>query len=710
MDAAQATEPELILLADDDPVFRALAAAALEQQGFSVAQAENGVQALDRFPGLRPDLALLDIEMPGLDGIATCKGIRALPEGAETPVIVITGSEDDESVEAAYGSGATDFVSKPMNWKQLGRRVRSVLRASEAFHELSESRALLANAQRMARLGNWQWTTEPLKMTASAEIMRILGRPLPNDLKSFPDLVHPDDRLRVERGIAKLLREGGRLSVDHRVVRPDGEERFVHHLLDVFPAREPLPLRASGTIQDITERKEVEDRIWRLAYRDDLTGLANRRLQGERLTAALDSARKAGRLVGVLFLDIDHFKRVNDSYGHTVGDDLLSEVARRLVHDVRVRDWVGRTPGSDLEPAVSRLGGDEFTIVLTDLEDREDVATVALRILSSLARPFELGDLEVRVSASIGVAVHPFDGDDAETLLRNADTAMYAAKDSGRGTFRFYADEMNEQVRARIELDAALQKAIERDELELRYQPKLDLSTGAVCGMEALIRWNHPERGRLSPAEFIPYAEESGLIVSIGEWVLAAAYRQVRLWRDAGLVPPPIAVNLSGGQFSEDLVESVKRLAAEAGVAPSCLDFEITESAILPDEHAATRMLERFREMGIVLAMDDFGTGYSSLSHLRTLPFDCMKIDGSFVRATTEGPEGAAIVSAIIAIGHSLHLTVIAEGVETEAQRALLRELGCDQIQGYLIARPLSVSDAAQFLAQQEPGALDRSS
>ncbi|TCS73803.1 PAS domain S-box-containing protein/diguanylate cyclase (GGDEF)-like protein [Sulfuritortus calidifontis] len=430
--------------------------------------------------------------------------------------------------------------------------------------------------------------------------------------------------------------------------------------------------------QDITEQRQAEQRLNHLAYYDALTSLPNRALFQDRLGQAIATASRHQKLVGVMLMDLDQFKVINDTLGHETGNALLQAVADRLKHCLRESD------------TVARLGGDEFAIALTDISTIEDVVQIAQKVLDEFVCPFTIAGKELFVSASIGITLYPFDGSDASLLLRNADSAMYHAKDCGRKTFQFYSAEMTARVEKRLTMETELRHALERGELELHYQPQLDIATGRIVGMEALVRWRHPQKGMMPPAEFIPIAEESGLIVPIGEWIMRTACRQAMAWQAQGLPELQLAINLSARQFKPELAGLVKEVLAETGLPARCLELEITESLFIEGTDSETAsILAHLKALGVSLAIDDFGTGYSSLSYLKCLPVNKLKIDQSFVQGISSNPEDASLVKAIIAIARSLNLRVIAEGVETEAQLHYLREHGCDYMQGYYYSRAL---------------------
>jgi diguanylate cyclase (GGDEF)-like protein len=458
------------------------------------------------------------------------------------------------------------------------------------------------------------------------------------------------------------------------------------------------------SIRYAIQHKRAEDRILRMAYFDNLTSLPNRALFHDRLKQALAHAERYEVNSALMFIDLDNFKRINDTLAHRVGDMLLQGVAERLSRYVRTSDTIARQKEIGITNTVARLGGDEFTVFLTEIMSMENVAKVAQRILTILSQPFQLEGHEVFTTGSIGIAIYPYDGTETDTLLKNADIAMYHAKEQGRNNFQFYKKSMNETAFDRLTLENSLRRAIERDEFTLYYQPRMDIQSGDVIAMEALLRWEHPEKGIIQPADFIPIAEESGLIIPIGEWVLKNACAQNKLWQESGLhTRISVSLNISGRQFRQaGLIQIIKKVLDDFSLDPRCLELEITESVIMKNAELTMRMMKKLKKMGVKLSMDDFGTGYSSFNYLKQFPLDIIKIDRSFIQDVTENREDATIVKAIIAMAQSLQLKVIAEGVETEEQLEFLRQHGCNEMQGFLLSRPVPPEEVVRFFGDKK--------
>jgi diguanylate cyclase (GGDEF)-like protein len=499
--------------------------------------------------------------------------------------------------------------------------------------------------------------------------------------------LHPEDRPRFAQSLEQCLHGTGSLDIEYRVVSSEGNSRWLRTKGDALLDLEGEPIKVLWVTEDVSQRKDMDARVRFLAHHDLLTGLPNRTLFHDRLQQALAAAKRMESRVALLFIDLDRFKYVNDSFGHRAGDILLQTVAARLRSCVRETD------------TVCRHAGDEYLIVLSALRDPTEAALVAGKVLATFEQAFDLDGQEVQISASVGISVYPDDGQTTEDLIRNADAAMYHSKKNGRNRYEFFTTELTAPVAERLVLANQLRRAVERNELVLHYQPQYEVANNKLVAAEALVRWNHAERGLLTPDSFIPLAEESDIIHLIGEWVLGDVCRQVNAWRNAGVKVVPVAINFSALQFRRaNLVEGVASALARHGLEASNLEIELTENAIMQDPKEAAAILDQLHEMGVGISIDDFGTGYSSLNYLKRFPIDKLKIDRSFVEDLPYDLNDSAIVQAIINLAKSLRMTVIAEGVETKAQLDFLRSLGCESYQGYLGGRPMEAERFAHLL------------
>ena len=697
-----------VLVVDDDEGVRSFLVRGLRREGLEAVEAADGQAGLDGFEKRTPELVLLDVQMPKLSGFEVCEAIRGRESGHDVPVVMMTGMDDASAIQRAYDVGATDFITKPINWLILSHRLRYLLRAGSNLQALRRSQERLANAQRLALMGSWQIDFDDGSFSGSEALWEILGVEPQEEpsIQTLAQRIHPDDRGPMLDAYRRCRDGGEPSSVDHRVVRPDGSERILRCQIRMLMDAKGAAAGLEGTLQDMTERKRTEEQVRFLSSHDPLTSLGNRRLFQERLALAIRHARTGDRKVGVLYLDVDHFKRINETFGHSVGDSLLSEVANRLVMSVRGADLVARSDPAwaEQQTAVSRFGGDEFTILIPQLHDEQALAAVARRLLDGLSQPFSLQGHEVVVGGSVGIAVFPSDGNNPEELLRNANSAMYAAKERGRGDYQFYAQSMNELSLRRLILEGKLRKALDASHFELFFQPKLSLESGAITGFEGLLRWDDPELGMVGPCDFIPVAEETGMISRLGAWVIRRACRQVAAWDQNGTCQGSVAVNLSPEQFRQPgLADRILREASEADIDPRRLEFEITESVVLRDTEEVIQQLQAIRAHGMRVALDDFGTGYSSLSYLRKLPVDILKIDRSFIQHIEDKAEDAALTGGIIAMGKALGLRIVAEGAETEGQRDLLTEWQCDEMQGFLFSPAVRAHEAEALWRQGRP-------
>ena len=856
------TKKPLVLVADDDFTVRLLASQALEQAGFDVREAENGEDALEIFGQDSPEIVLLDVKMPRMDGFEACRKLRERPDGANVPILMITGVDDLDSIQMAYDLGATDFMNKPINWLILTQRVRYMLRASSNVEKLRKSEAGLAVAQKIARMGNWEMDLTENIFRCSAEICRIYGYDLPDGIQSLEDLcrtVHDEDREDVEKLFEQARNRGIPFRRDHRILLPDGKIRYVQHQAKPVSDDRGRVRQFMGTVQDITERKLAEsletdrNRVLEMIIRNErlkdilgqliriiekqtpdivcfftflrdgqlslqaasaslpsflheidgqavgsgsgscaamaaytghriavdditlsslwegrretalehgiraccslpfisgkgqilgtvsvfysrvrkadeshfsfleaisklaaiaveksrlseqlehqsrhdvLTGLSNRAALTEYLERAIVRLAEPEEKIAIFFIDLDRFKYINDSLGHLIGDRILLDVTRRMKECLGEKGMIGRT------------GGDEFMYITDSFRGREETAALAARIPDIFSQPFYHRDRELYISASIGITVCPDDGTDAMTLQKNADTAMFYAKNEGGNRFRFFSAEMNAAAIERLEIENELRKSVDAGNFELHYQPKYDLEFDVLQGFEALLRWNHPVLGRVPPFKFIPIAEESELIIPIGTWVLHEACRQNAEWEKKGYGKLKIAVNVSMVQFfQEDFVDIVKNALEKHNLPSHRLELELTESMVTKDMTFLIQRLAELQSLGVITSIDDFGTGYSSMSYLDQLPIHYLKIDQSFVRKLGADEETdtrtRTMIRSMIKLGHDLHLAVVAEGIESPHHLDYLRGLGCDIGQGYYFSVPLAAKEVEEKILRK---------
>ena len=688
-------KPVRVLIADDDAILREIAAAMLKEAGFSVQCVASGDAAVAACALRMPDIALLDVEMAQGDGYQACTNIRSLPGGADLPIVMVTGCDDTASIDQAYEAGATDFIVKPVNWTLLTHRIRYVMRGARTIEALRFSEQ--KNAALLKAIPDGIFLVDSSGSIGHC-FSPIEGLPYSreSDSQSLFDLLPLPKRGQAMDCLSAALR--GEPAVFEFAL--DGKTHSIRH----FECRY-LPNSGGqvlAIIRDITARKETDARIHRLAYFDALTGLPNREWIREYLSQVLSEARRRHRHVALLYVDLDQFKRVNDTLGHGTGDALLRQVAERLQGAV---DQMGI---DGVQGQIARLGGDEFMIVLTGLRDAMHAEQAAERMLTEHAVPYWQASYELVVTSSIGIAKYPEHGDDVQSLLKNAEAAMYEAKSSGRNQLRVYDCAVSARALKRLSLEMELRRAVEDSALEVYYQPKYDARSLKLVGGEALLRWFHPTRGQIPTADFIAIAEETGLIADIGKWTLQRVCRDLTEWRAAGLALPSIAVNISGRDFAHpEALLRISDIVAQAELSPSLFELELTEGVLMRDAEAGRRSLLALKEFGFALAVDDFGTGYCSLNYLKRFPLDTLKIDRSFVADISEDPDDAAIVRAIIALGHTLSLKIVAEGVTTQAQLKFLQAEGCDAIQGFLMS-PAIAADAFVELLRLAPSAAIR--
>ena len=688
------SRPTRLLIVDDNEMNRDMLARRLERKGYVVGLAENAQELLQRVKQDAVDLVLLDVEMPEISGLDALQKLRECYSAAELPIIMVTAKTQSDDIVKALDLGANDYLAKPIDFPVAVARIGTQLSHKRAQEALKESEERYALAARGSNDGLWDWSLSANVMYFSARWKAMLGYQ-EGEIGDRPEewfaRIHDADRERVKKEIA-AHQEGltPHFESEHRVLHKDESFRWMLSRGVAIHDVSGNVLRMAGSQTDITEGK----------VSDPLTGLPNRLLFIDRVGRLVEHRKRhQNHLFAVLFLDLDGFKMINDSLGHLIGDQLLLGVASRLEKCLRSTDTVARL-GETF--TVARLGGDEFTVLLDDIKDPSDAKRAADRLMKALASPFLLGGKEVFTSVSIGIALSTSAYENPEDILRDADTAMYRAKSLGKARYEVFDADMRAGVMARLQLETDLRRALERGEFQNFYQPIVALDSGEIAGFEALSRWQHPTRGLLGPNEFIPVAEETGLIRELGWWNLREACRQISEWRAGSLANRhlTISVNLSAKQFLQpNLVEDIRKLLNELALPPEALKLEITESTVMTDPTGAVEMLQQIKSLGIRLAIDDFGTGYSSLSYLHRFPLDTLKIDRSFVSGMGDDGEGMEIARTILPMANSLRLDVVAEGVETIQQVALLQKLQCKYGQGYYFSRPLSAEGTAALLA-----------
>lgn len=713
LDVAGRDKP-VVLHVDDDAASLIMAEGPLLEAGFDVVQGNNGLEAVALFESHSPDLVIMDALMPEMDGYEAIKQIRSTVDGAHVPILMITGLDDLESITRAYDEGATDFLTKPVNFFILPHRVQYMMRAKLTSDALRLSQSQLDNAQRIARLGHWEWNVSNNKASWSRELARLFGldmQSLHGHWETLLAKIDNDSRNEVRLTAETAAASSAPFSIEFQVYgQRETDSRIVRMEAEPTHVKDGVCTQMQGTVQDITLSRIENKEIRELAYLDHVTGLPNRAQLRESLTQTLNMSARYDSQFALLFLDLDHFKQVNDTLGHDAGDDLLQQVSDRLSSVVRDSDVLSRTvsvePGEDsadssAKDTVARIGGDEFVVLLGNINRVEDAARVAQRIAHSISQPYMVTESQVSVTTSIGISVFPSDGSDAETLMKHADIAMYHAKENGRNGYQFYSNDIHQKALARFSMERELREAISGDQLVLCYQPKIDLETGAVTGAEALLRWQHPVKGSISPAEFIPLAEETGLILDLGEWVLNEATRQAQQWIETGLGTFSISVNISEVQMLKgNIISHVQAALSGSGLAPQLLELDLSENLFLNNVDNGIQIINSMKELGVKIALDDFGTGFSSLSDLKRLNVDKLKLPPTFVTNLHTDRGDAAIVSAISTLGRELGMTICAEGVEKDVQLKALKNHQCNEAQGFYFCEPLLADEFEVWIGE----------
>ena len=719
MNQLQADLPRKLqaLLADDDAGIQLTLCALLEQKGYKVTIVGNGVAAVNALSDNKFDIVLLDIRMPEMDGFEACKSIRELENGKNVPILMLTGQDDTESIKKSFEVGATDFVAKPINYVLMGFRIDYIVRASNMAEELRKSQQRSSYAQRIANLGHIEWNLNHEIVHCSKGISEILMLPEQaafTHFDHFIDCVYPDDKARVKYAIYQSLLKGNALNLEHRVIRADGSVRFV---LQISEQRlDPkTPDRMVVTMQDITDRIDTEKRIHALAYYDDLTGLPNRSFLIQHLEQLLKGASRYQTTTAVIVFGVDKFDKVVESLDHDSAENLIKMIAERVKNSCRESDLLSRQPfGNQAEEEISyqqltaKLRNDEYVIVLSEINSLQAASVFLQRLMEQFKQAFQLKERNIYVTTTAGISLAPIDGNSTNQLIKFAEIAKGFANKEGSGNFRYFKQELNDQVTRKFSLANDLRKALKQETLEVHYQPKVSLLDDTLVGVEALCRWNHPTMGAISPEEFIEIAEEEDLIGELGKWVLKTACNQLLEWQTKLKCEFSVSVNISPKQLlDEQAMKQIVDFISDSPISNKLVEFELTESTLLANFETSLELLNQFIKMGCGLAIDDFGTGYSSLSYLGKLPAKTLKIDKSFIRSVDSNNQYTAIVSGIIKLAHSLGMTVIAEGVETDIQKANLAQQQCDEIQGNLVSLPLPPEKFVDWLSAREVRVID---
>ncbi len=669
-----------LLVVDDNQVTLDTLQNALQQLGYNVDSANNGEDALLLLSKNTYELVITDLQMPGMDGYGLCEAIRETYSVEILPILVLTSTADDVHVHDAYEIGISNFIVKPVNFLNLAYTILFTIQNTRNAHELWHNRQLLEVAEHAAQVSHWSWEIDKQKIQFSSHLQRYFEPPLDN-IKTLDDFIAMVNHKGMNSAIKMCLETRKESSWEQEITHSKQEKsRFILHRFRIIK-NENNDSVLIGTVQEISSIRRAEQRITDLAFYDTLTKLNSRSSFNKKLQELLVSSKRKTEKFALLYLDLDNFKNINDSFGHDVGDKLLKEVANRLRTLLREADFA------------SRLGGDEFCLLIHDITDNLSAANVAQRCLKLLSQPVTLAEREITPHASIGIAIYPHNGNDANFLIKAADTAMYEAKNKGKNQYAFYESAMTDAAHLRLVIENDLRTALNEDQFELYYQPKISLSSGNIKSVEALIRWNHPEKGLCPPDSFIPEAERMGLIAELGEWVVTQACKQIKLWRSQGLKDMPVAVNISPSHFEQEhFSDDMARLVNELDISPSLIEIEITESTSR-DHTVFTNTCKKLRALGFRTAIDDFGTGYSSLSVLKDAPVDVLKIDREFVRHLPNDSQSSILIGTILGMSKALGLQVVAEGIETEEQLTVLVAMGCHMAQGYYFSKPVPAKE-----------------
>ena len=698
-------EKPVALIVDDDNTTCATMTAALRKAGFDVKRAADGASGIILFDVVGPDLIFLDVLMPGMDGYETCRAIRNRPGGEYVQIIMVTGLDDTESTEAAFQAGANDFLSKPINLTMLGHRAHYMLRAGKAFKDMHLSRSFLAKTQEIAKIGNWKLNFQTDNYTISPEAISIAELSANDNVFTIQDLLQSAidrDKDKICARVEEAIQKRHSFDVNYQILLPDLSLKHIYMHGEAILSDKKDHEFMIGVIQDSSLMKQAEEEIRYLAFYDSLTGLANKSLFEDRLNKTLDHSERSEQSFALLFLGIDNLSLLNNNLGQSAGDFLLKNTADVIGNRVRRSDSIAKTEQENSNSVLARQGGDTFVLILSSLKSPDSAALIASRLLKETQEQLTIDNQEVSALVSIGISVYPDDATDAETLLKHADTAMQHARKQGGNSYQYFKKSINQAVINRFALERDMKIALKNGDFTLYYQPQLRLSDKKIIGAEALIRWIHPDKGMIPPNEFIPIAEECGLIVEINRFVVNRACAQNRQWLNKGFPPIRIAINLSGYKLADQNIEkTIKDYLKYYSLDGNAIEVEITENVLLQNTNGITKALYEIKELGIKIALDDFGTGYSSLSYLTSFQVDTIKIDRSFVMGCIGNQRNRVIIRTIIAMGHSLGMGIVAEGIETLEQYEFLKECECDECQGYYFSRPVPADDFELLLKKK---------
>ncbi|WP_040726738.1 EAL domain-containing protein [Thiomicrorhabdus sp. Kp2] len=678
-----------ILIIEDDPVTRLTLRKVLAQSDYEVFDASNGREGFTSYIEQAPNLVIVDAMMPEMNGYETIQAIRKYEQDRAIPLLMLTALDDVDSINNAFDAGATDFITKPINWGLLTQRVKYALRSAEIEEQLRSSQAQLVFAQKLAKLGYWEWDAVSDRVTGSQSAFSLFGVPKHSavSLDNFLSRVLPKDLPIIQQAVSEASNGQSHIQISFRVIQQDGNLRHIECLGEVSYDSQDKINKITGSAQDISRLHKAETLIHYQSKHDTLTELPNRVSFNETLTTLL-SENAHQQLGAVLIFDIDRFKQINKNLGQEQGDNLLISLAQRLNRITREGDFV------------ARIGSDEFAILLPKIQNNNELNLVINRFRNDLNAPFIVNNKELFISYSCGVSVFPDDATDTETLIEHANSARTNAKSHGGNQFIFYRPEMNDNALDMLTLENDLRKALKNNEIEVFYQPQVHAKTLEPIGSEALVRWRHPTRGIVSPVVFIPLAESTGMIIEIGRYVLETAIKQTEIWHNLGYDQMRIGINLSSRQFTQsNLMQDTQTALSKTKLPSHFVDLEITESLAMSDAETNINILSGLKAMGVSLSIDDFGTGYSSLAYLHSFPIDTIKIDRSFV-LNLDTPEGQAIAKTILAMAESLNLEVVAEGIELDEQVTFFADKHCDIFQGYKFGKPMPHNEFTDWLKQ----------